>query len=108
MRFPSKAFWVTRWRILLATAWRRDATITSSAIRRWKPKPTHWRRERSERDRSRRSCSGRWYSHKARTGMPDGDSKRCNDFNKPKEQGHHSAVTVQPPRGIDPVVLGRT
>jgi Zn-dependent protease with chaperone function len=28
--------------------------------------------------------------------MPDGDWKRCNDFNKPKEQGHHSAVTVQP------------
>jgi len=28
--------------------------------------------------------------------MPDGDSKRCNDFNKSKEQGHHSAVTAQP------------
>ncbi len=65
-----------------------------------------WRRERSERDRSRRSCCGRWHSHKARTGMPDGDSKRCNDFNKPKEQGHHSAVTAQPPRGRIESVVG--
>ena len=57
--------------------------------------PTDWRRERSERGRSRHSCSGCLNSVKARTGKPNTDWNCCHQ--------DHTRVLVEQSKISHPV-----